>query len=325
MDRPVPIMRKKHHESTGSRREVKVIYFAVSTTGFIGQDGQICQIAAKHDSYEMPWHVYVCPDNEFAPKASAYNGFTKEVGCDGEKFLLKDGVRVKTHTLFQALKKFIRYVSGIAGSQHTTMLVGWYSKQFHIPILLKELKKCKLTFSALEDAGVCYGDPFYLIKNNPARFPQIAHLSSRRLLDVYQYLNKSVICRKTFDACRIVEMLQSVMSSLGVTNEQFNDCSFSLSSADCVQKHHNNDNRNSESHDNKLRSQVAKNSGVRRVTTTKSLAEKIAKAGLNSGHFWILYRRHGLEGLERILRVPLRQRLRHKTAKTVKSHVTRHA
>ena len=305
MSRP---LRKKYHkpmEFTSNRQELKLVYFAVSTTGFPGQDGDICEIAAKYDGCESPWHVYVCPDKEFVPQASSYNGFRKNVDHGG---LTHDGVGVETLTISQALETFIKYVSGIAGSEHTTVLVGWNSQQFHIPILLKELKKCKLSYSALEDAGVCYGDPLLMIKKNPASFPQIAQSPSRHLPDVYQHLNQGVVCPNTFNAYRIVDILQSVMSSLRVTNEQLRDYSFTLSSADRVRKYRHIVKRNLRSLEDKLytrqRPQIAGYRGV----ISKSMAAKIAESGLDYRHLRRIYCKRGREGLERILKAPLPQR-----------------
>ena len=78
-------------------------------------------------------------------------------------YLRKDGRRVpEVCSLMEGLKGFIKYVTTRADNESTIMLVGWYSQEFHMLLLLQALKECRLSFTLLEDAGVCYGDPYLL-------------------------------------------------------------------------------------------------------------------------------------------------------------------
>lgn len=282
---------------------IKVVYFAVATTGFLGQNAEICQIAAMEEKDETPWSVHILPDEPFVSFASSYNGYTTRVATDGEMHLLKDGVKVETSTLTEALVGFIQYVTSItADSASTTVLVGWCSQRFHTPLLLQAFKQCRLSFSILESAGVCYGDPYLMIKKMKDRFPLLSEVSSLSLPVVYQHLCQSdAFDSIPVDACRSIQMLQSVMSSLKVTKEHLKNCSFTLSSADEVQKFHRKVKHNLDSMEGKLFQRGRSSRG----DITESMARKIAESGLKYRHLRRVYRKRGREGLERMLKAPL--------------------
>ena len=306
MASPIPILTKASHESvdfTQWSSNVKRIYFAVATTGFIGQNGEICQIAVKSEDEENPWSVHILPDENFISEATHYNGFTLRDGNSGDKSLLKGGVQVQTLTLSEALVEFIRYVSAKAGSNHTTILLGWHSQQFHMQLLLQAMKDCRLSFRVFEDAGICYGDPHLMIKKNRENFPKIAGTSSFSLPIAYHHMfggHPPFI----IDACENITMHQSVLTSLNITSEHLKQCAFTLSSADRVRKYRIKVRRNLKSMEGRSKLYVRGRRLIDGNVITESMARKIAESGLNYRHLQRIYRKRGREGIEWILKAP---------------------
>lgn len=323
MDHHIPILKRKHHkfvDHTKDTRTTKIIYFAVATTGFLGQNGQICQIAAKDENDENPWSVNILPNGKFVPFASSYNGFTSEVSAAGVNYLRKDGHRVaEVCTLMEGLKKFITYVTERADNESTIMLVGWYSQEFHMLSLLQALKECRLSFRLLEDAGICYGDPYLLVKNTKYKFPQLAQVTHLKLPILYEHLYKTTILGSiSVDACRNIEMLQSVMSSLKITHEDLKNYSFTISSADGVRRFRHKVKCNLMSMKGKLYSCGRVQEGI-----TKSMAKKIAESGINYRDLKKVYQKGGQQGLERLLKAPLPQKEGDKKSKPRVTKCTR--
>ena len=310
MDRHIPILQRPDHrlmDFTHNGLDVKVIYIAVATTG-LGRVDEICQIAAMGEDDESPWSVDILPNSEFTPHASAYNGYTAKTGTDSLRYLFKDGVKAEACTLSKGLVSFIRYVLSKADkSTHTTVLVGWYSQKFHVPLLLQALKQCRHSYKNLEDSGICYGDPHIMIKQARELFPKLSEVSSLSLPNIYQHLysgpGNDV---KPFDACHIVQMLKSVLLSLKVTKESLKDCSFTLSSADSVQKYRWKVKKNLATMEGKLYKRGR--SEDTRGAITESMAKKIAESGLKYQDLKKVYRRCGRQGLERLLKAPLPQK-----------------
>lgn len=315
MDLHIPILKKPSHKLTNFThdRDIYIIYFAFATTGFLGQNGEVCQIAAMGEDDESPWTVDILPEGEFQPSASAYNGYTSRIGTDKIRHLYKDGVKAETCTLSRGLVNFLQYVMGKANnSTHTTVLIGWNSQNFHIPLLLQTLKKCRHSCKLLEDSSICYGDPYLMIKQTQTQFPQLSGVSSLRLPFIYQQLYPGNVLDHC-DACHIVQMLKSVMTSLNVTKESLKGYSFTLSSAERVQKYHWRVKKNLMSMKGKLY-MPGRPEGARGVIT-ESMAKKIAESGLKYQDFKKVYRRCGHEGLEILLKTPLPQKEGERRAK----------
>ena len=286
-------------------KEIYLIYFAFATAGFLGQNGEVCQIAAMGEDEESPWSVNILPDADFNPSASAYNGYTSSVGTDRLKHLYKEGVKAETCTLSKGIAGFLRYVVGKANnSTHTTLLIAWNSQNFHVPLLLQVMKKCKHSMKVFENSGISYGDPYIMIKQAQEPFPQLSEASTLRLPVVYQKLYPGNILNPgSLDAYHIVQMLKSVMTSLNITKDSLKGHSFTLSSAERVQKYRWIVKKNLTSMEGKLY-QPGRSKGTRGVIT-ESMAEKIAASGLKYQDLKKTYRRCGREGLERLLKAPL--------------------
>jgi hypothetical protein len=299
-----PILIRREHRLVNftEGKEIYIIYFALATTGFCGE---ICQIAAMGEDDESPWSVNILPDEDFNPRASAYNGYTSRVGTDELRHLYKDGIKAEVYTLSKGLVDFLRYVVGKANnSTRTTVLVGWCSQNFHIPLFLKALKRDRLSLKPLEDSGICYADPYLLIKQTREQFPQLSGVSSLSLPVIYQTLYPSNILN-SFDASHIVQMLKSVVSSLEVTKESIKGYSFTLSSAEMVRKYRWKVKKNLTSMKGKLYQPQRSTSEGTRGAITESMAKKIAESGLKYQDLKKVYRRCGREGLERLLKTPL--------------------
>ena len=313
MARTIRIMslRKEHHESvdfTQWSSNIKIVHVAVATTGFIGQKCQICQIAAKGEHEESVWSVNILPDKTFVPQAASYNHFNLSEKLNGHgRSLLKDGVNVQTVTLIQALEEFVLYVTNIAESNHTTILLGWNSQQFHMQLILKALKDCKLSFKGLEDAKICYGDPFLMIKNNREKFPKIAKLPCLKLPAIYNHLfgkrSSEAESSLSNDACQIIMMHQSVLTLLNITGEHLKEYTFTLSSAERVRKYRSKVNQNLESMEGPSKLYVQGSRKGENVIT-ESMARKIAEGGLAYQDLKRIYWKSGREGIEWILKTP---------------------
>lgn len=298
----IPILTRPEHKVVNFTRgqDVYIVYFALATTGF---EGEICQLAALGEDDESPWTVDILPKGDFKPSASAYNGYTSRTGTDGLGRLYKDGVKVETRSLSKGLIDFLCYVVGKANkSTHATVLVGWYSQKFHIPLLLEVLKQHGLALKPLEESGICYGDPYLLIKQRRQQYPQLSGASSLSLPVVYETLYPGNILH-SFDACHIVQMLKSVTSSLLVTKDALKGHSFTLSSAERVRKYRLKVKRNLTSMTGKLYKP-----GRTGGTVSQSMAKKIAESGLTYQDLKKVYRICGREGLERLLKSPLPQK-----------------
>lgn len=292
-------------------KDIYVIYFAFATTGFLGQDCEICQIAAMGEDDESPWTVDILPEGDFKPSASTYNGYTSRVGTDELKHLYKNGVKTEACTLSNGIVNFLRYMVGKANnSTHTTVLVGWYSQNFHVPLLLQTLKMYRYSLKSLENSGICYGDPFLLIKQTREQFPQLLGVSRLSLPVIYQNLYPGNNLNP-FDACHIVQMLKSVMTSLAVTKDSLKGYSFTLSSAEMVRKHRLRVKKYLAS----MKGKLYKPGRSQESTITESMAKKIAESGLKYQDLKKMYRRCGREGLERLLKAPLPQKEGERRAK----------
>ena len=300
----IPVLKPSHHKPVkfvlNGGRNIKAIYFALATTGFIGQNAEICQIAARAEDEEDTWCICVLPEGNFVPYATSYNGFTTNIGSDGVKRLLKDGVEVKTCSLVDALEGFVTYVTEKAKSSECIItLVGWNSQQFHVPLLLQALKKSSLSYKALESDGICYSDPYHMIRKTKDSFPQLMQASSLKLPDVHQYLNQNGSTTATVDAHRSVQMLQFVMSSLEMNMEQLKTCSFTLTSAERVRRFQRKVKRNLES----MKGKLNKQGGI-----STSMLKKIAESGIKYRDLQRVYRKGGRASLEKLLSAPLPQK-----------------
>lgn len=307
----IPVLRRPEHKLVNIE-DTYVIYFAFATTGFLDV-AEICQIAAIGEDDESPWTVDILPEGDFEPSASTYNGYTSRVGTDECRHLYKDGIKAEAYTLSKGLVDFLRYVIGKANNRtHTTVLVGWYSQNFHIPLFLQALKRDRLSLKPLEDSGICYADPYLLIKQTREQFPQLSGVSSLSLPVIYQTLYPGNNLN-SFDASHIVQMLKSVVSSLEVTKESLKGYSFTLSSAEMVRKYRWKVKKNLSSMKGKLY-QPQRYEGTRGAIT-ESMAKKIAESGLTYQDLKKVYRRCGREGLERLLKAPLPQKEGERQAK----------
>ena len=311
------ILKRPHHKLVKftDGKDIHLIYFAFATTGFLGQNGEVCQIAAMGEDDESPWSVNILPDGDFNPSASAYNGYTSRVGTDRLKHLYKEGIKAETCTLSEGIISFLRYVVSKANnSTHTTLLIAWNSQNFHVPLLLQVMKKCKHSMQLFKDSGISYGDPYIMIKQTQKLFPQLSEASTLRLPVVYQKLYPGNILNPgSLDACHIVQMLKSVMTCLKVTKDSLKGHSFTLSSAERVRKYRWIVKRNLTSMEGKLY-QPGRSEGTRGVIT-ESMAKKIAESGLKYQDLKKMYRRCGREGLERLLKAPLPQKEGERRAK----------
>lgn len=304
-----PILRRPKHElinfSQKQSQDIRIIHFAVATTGLLGQDSEICQISAMGEDDETPWSVNILPRGEIQHSASDYNGYTTKIGSDGIKHLFQHGVKVEVCSLSEGLKCFRRYVISKANnSTHTTVLLGWNSQSFHISLLLKQLRKCGLSVKRLEDRGICYGDPYLMIKQTRENFPQLTRVSNLNLPSVYQHLCPDKFFTH-FDACNIVVMLKFVMTSLNVSKGYVKDYSFTLSSADKMRKYHVKVRRNLRSMEGKLYTKRRSRVSHARGAITESMAKKIAESGLRYKDLKKVCHRCGREGLERLFTAPL--------------------
>ena len=101
-------------------QDIYVIYFAFATTGFLGQNGEVCQIAAMGEDDKYPLSVDVLPDGDFMPSATVYNDYTSRMGTDDLRHLIKCGVKAEICTLPEGLIRFICYVVGKANNRLST-------------------------------------------------------------------------------------------------------------------------------------------------------------------------------------------------------------
>jgi hypothetical protein len=281
-------------------KDIYIIHFAFATTGF---HGEVCQIAAMGEDDESPWTVNILPDGNFNPHASTYNGYTSRVGTDGFRHLFKEGVKVETCTLLKGIEGFLHYVVSKANnSTHTTLLIAWNSQKFHVPLLLRMMKKCKHSINIFKDSDICYGDPYIMIERTQQQFPQLSEASNLRLPHIYQKLYPGNTLNPK-DASHIVQMLKSVLSSLKVTKESLKGHSFTLSSAERVRKYRLRVKKNLLSMRGKL--YRPRRPGGTKGIITECMAEKIAESGLNYQELKKKYRGCGREGLEALLKDPL--------------------
>ena len=231
MDHHRPFLSEPKDQLVEKEPNMKVIYFAIATTG-VGQDpDSICEIAAMGEDDESPWSVNILPSREFTSQASAYNGYTLRIGTDGQRHLFnKTGKQVETSPLKKCLDDFILYLLHKAEGSHTTMLLGWNSCRFHMQLLLQALKQCGLSSERLENANVCYGDPLPMIKAKRENFPQLSEVPSLKLPDIYNHMHQSNDSDFKTASC-VVQMLKVVMSSLNITEKDLKEASYMLSSA----------------------------------------------------------------------------------------------
>ena len=309
MDHRTPILKKQSHQLKNfeENTNIKVVYFAVATTR-LGHDqdaNSICEIAAMGEDDDSPWSIAILPKGEFTSQASDYNGYTLRTGTDGRRHLLLNGIKVETSPLKQGLDDFIQYLLRKAGDSYTTVLLGWSSREFHMKLLLQAFKQCGVLIKTLEEAGVCYGDPFLMIKARKENFPQLSGAPSRKLRDIYNHLHQhddSECDYEKLNASRIIQMLKVVMSSLDVSETRLKaaQCIYTLTSAKRVLEYDLQVKGNQES----LKKGRLYLPGGSRGTISEFMAKKIAESGLNYQDLKKTYRTCRREGLEELLKAP---------------------
>ena len=301
----IPTLKKRNHQLVefAENTNIKIFYFAVATTGLRQDANSICEIAVMGPHEESPWSTTILPSGQFTSQASSYNGYTS-IDTNGERHLLMNGIKVETSPLKQGLDDFIKYLLQRADGSHIVVLLGWNSQAFHIKLLLQAFKQCGLqeSIKTLEDAGICYGDPFLMIQAMRENFPQLPGELSLKLPDVYNHLHRhddsESDCKK-FNASHIVQMLKVVMSSLDVSKTHLKaaQCIYTLTSAKRVLNYNLRVKRYQESMKDRLYLP-----GGSRSTISESMAKKIAQSGLKYRDLKKTYRTRGREGLEKLLK-----------------------
>lgn len=287
---------------------MKIVYFAVATTGLDQDANSICELAAMGEHDESPRSINVLPSGKFTSQASSYNGYTLRISNDGERHLLRNGIEVETSPLQKGLEDFIHFLLEKAEGSCTTVLLGWNSQTFHIKLLLQAFKQCGISIKPLESAGICYGDPLLMIRARRENFQQLSGVHNLKLPDIYNHLHRcndsEPNCK---NACHIISMLKTVVSSLDVSEKYLKEahCIYTLTSAKKVLSYDLRVKRNLASLEGRLYCPTAGSSRVVKGVINKSTAKKIAQSGLKYKDLKKVHHRCGREGLEGLLKAPL--------------------
>lgn len=295
-----PLMEKPDHVQALFPPETDddIIYYSCVTTGFLGQDASLCEIAVQEQSKRKPRSIKVRPNGLIHHHASTYNGYTTQIGYDGKINLVKQRRTVRAIPERLALKAFYKYISKRCARQTSqrTILVGWYSQRFDIPLLFK--RHFGKDLKRLERKGLCYADPFFLLKDR--RDERLLNVPNLQLPSIYQHLRgEQTLPMDKVDGCHDIKMLRTTLESLEIPKKELRKCSFTISSAYEMHRFRKKVKENMDTLKGRL--YYPKGRGIK-GDITEGMARKMAESGIAYENLENTYNTKGAEGLEQLLK-----------------------
>lgn len=160
------------------------VVFDLETTG-LKTNSEICQIAAKRISnHERSlWSTYIIPNISIDPGASLVTGIVvKYAGND--RYLTHYGKCVKALTYREGITAFYHHLSELSTLAKHTVLIGYCSKVFDVPVLCNSFQQFGISGDKLDRLGICFADSYPFLKGSltsssmDANSPRSASLSN---------------------------------------------------------------------------------------------------------------------------------------------------
>ena len=109
----------------------------------------------------------IVPTGTFQPEASKFNGYTIRKTKNGKRKLFRNGKKVKTVPLEQAIHNLLEVIKAQreqAPSGGRILLMGYNSKEYDIPVLENQMRECGLSTEPQWSMVIC-ADLYLLIRS----------------------------------------------------------------------------------------------------------------------------------------------------------------
>lgn len=281
------------------------VVFDLETTG-LQANAEICQIATeridlnKNHQHEL-WSTYILPNTAIDPGASLATGLVvKYAGND--RYLTHCGRRVETCSPRDGMILFYRYLKELSKIARHTILVGYCSKRFDVPVLCNSFGKFGIRGEELDELGICFADSESILKDI---FSSIKSDQKRATLaNIYESIFSEPF--QAHNAINDVKALsgilfdshykpppESLLSRATVAHSAFNTMEFLRAQSKSLN-----------TMNGRLFSSVCKDSS--RWPLTRYLARKTAASGLDYNEMKRIYQKWGKVGIDALCRTSVK-------------------
>lgn len=302
---PPPLVHPETEKIEWSNDQELIIFDLETTCG--GRDAEICQIAAVGTkAYDRMWSTYIVPYSEFDQFASHLTGLSVSV-LEGERCLMKDGVRVDAVSPEEGMSSFLSYLDTLVTSGKKVVLVAHNGVAFDAPILLRNFSKYGITADDLVMHGLAgFADSLKLLRDRKKRqHPSLkkdgALIESLSLRSVHHFFFGTEFAAHNAEGDTKALLRVLFESSLDVTVEQILEHSLTTMSASAADSFHAK--RTLLLHT--MKGKLYHSSRHKRSPITQEMATKIAESGLTYSDLESIFSRSGRDGIAALFCSPL--------------------
>ena len=284
--------------------QCQFIVFDLETTG-LTPHSDICQIAAMKANphgVESVWSTYLLPARNIEKRAQKTTGLTVDY-YHGQKRLCLHGAPVEAQAYEDGIRSFYSYLKEQSSQRQHTVLVGYGSERFDVPVLINSFKRYGISSQDLEGFIAGFTDALYLIRKMRAGgHPSLVKVGlSTSLSNIYCHLFNTQLT-DAHNAIADTRALHRILfqSQLNISSTQLLSYSSTLSSSYEVAQY----TSTYLSYLNSMKGKLFNYEDKPKLSITRYIATKIAKSGICYDDLAKIYKEEGPIGITVLLTSP---------------------
>lgn len=300
------------------RDSCQFVIFDLETTG-LKVDSEICQIAAMGtNDGDTVWSTYILPTGGIEPSSSLVTGLVVKY-AGNERYLTFCGQCVEALLYKEGILSFYSHLRQLSTRAKHTILIGYNSKTFDVPILYRNFRKVGIMGDQLDACGIGFVDAMAVIRDIKKDGHLVQNgrgtLARGSLGEVYKNLfNESF---RAHEAIRDVKALHRILfkSPLPVTPELilthtttagsvYNDATFSERRLKLL---------------GTMNGKLFHDYPGSKLVISRHMASKIAASGLSYEDLQSIYQQYGKEGIAAVCCTPCYSQEGKKTCRITKT------
>lgn len=280
------------------RNSCQFIIFDLETTG-LETKAEICQIASMAVNDLAVWSTYILPTCAINPLSSLVTGLVVK-NSGNERYLTFCGKYVKTLSYKEGIHSFYSHLKTLSTKAKHTILIGYNSKTFDIPILFRSFDKVGVTASELDTFGIGFVDAMSVLndmkKSRQLQLNKPSSTARGSLEEVYKHLFNETF--RAHEAVKDISALYQVLfkSRLPITTDHI--LTHTITAGSSYKAFEFNE------HKYKLlktmKGRLFNDPSGLKLVISKHVAKKIATSGLNYKDLERVYQQYGREGISNV-------------------------